>query len=246
MSRSNPTDNTPNPSSRWHEWQGSKGQVQYYDKVKKENIVVKLPFTFIMLDQLARISGWHEHSQSGITSNEVRDTVQEAFLVKAFKGGVLAKGFYASIRDRVHAVGGYFAANCYIAYKNEGALSLGAIGFTGAALNAWVEFVKAHRADLYKKAVQITGYTEGKKGSIVFRVPKFALKDITEETNAQALELDKALQEYLKTYLARTRVEQLAGAPDQAKQPDAAPESQEAPPYEPEAEAPPEDENIPF
>lgn len=258
MSRSNPTDNTPNPSSRWYEWDGSKGEVRYYDKGAKslkdpakngENIIVKLPFVFILLDETACVKGWHDASDSGIYSNEVRDTRDSTMVVKSFKGGVLAEGFYSEIRDRVAALGGYFTTNLYIGYKDTaGALQIGALQIKGAALHSLVEFKKKHRADLYKKAVKITGFVEGKKGKIIFRTPVFAIQDITEQTDAEAKALDMLLQHYLKGYFGRTRTEQVAKpqAPAESVQEDA-PYDQEP---ESEPEAPPSDfdenSDVPF
>ena len=217
MSRSNPSDFTPSPCTRWHEFDGTKGTVRYYDKEKKENVDIGSKFTFIPLDILATVKGWHDASDSGIFANEVRDTKQETFVVKAFKGGILAEGLYATIRDRVKAQGGHFVANLYCGYKNEkGELLLGSIQFKGAALNAWVEFSKNCGTDkknvklFWSKAVKITGFEEGKKGNIKFRVPKFEISEITEKTNTEAVTLDTVLQAYLKSYFARTRIQQVA------------------------------------
>lgn len=214
MSRSNPSDNQPNPCTRWFEWAGGSdtGLVRFYDKEAKSNRTCDMPFTFIVLDELSTVRGWHEPSESGIYANEVRDTRQEVMLVRSFKGGELANGLYAAIRDRVGNVGGYYQASIYIAYKDGDALKIGNIGFAGAALQSWMEFRKAHRTEIYKQAVQVVGYTEGKKGSVVYRVPKFALKAIGEVTETQAIELDRELQEYLKGYLSRTREDQVRQA----------------------------------
>ncbi|HUD76037.1 MAG TPA: hypothetical protein VMQ76_13275 [Terracidiphilus sp.] len=211
MSRSNPTSDSPNPCTRWHEWNGEKGHVKYYDKEKKENVDLALPFTFIVLDELAVIKGWHESSESGITSNEVRDVRKESMTVKAFKGGPLAEGFYTQIKDKVAAAGGHYVANLYVAFKSGDALALGSLQFKGAALGAWMDFRKAHRKDILEQAIQITGFDEGKKGRVIFRTPKFKLLAIKEETNTQAVEIDKGvLQPYLADYFKRTRVEQVA------------------------------------
>ena len=43
MSRSNPTDGSPNPATRWFEWKSSEKKFQYYDKQAKEVVQVKLP-----------------------------------------------------------------------------------------------------------------------------------------------------------------------------------------------------------
>jgi hypothetical protein len=210
MSRSNPSDNQPNPSTRWFDWAGGNngGTVTFYDKEAKSNRTCDLPFTFIVLDELAKVTGWHDPSESGIYSNEVRDTRQEVMLVRSFKGGELAVGLYASIRDRVGNLGGKFQSSIYVGYRDGESLRLGNIGFTGAALQAWMEFKRANRSEIYKQAVSITGYTEGKKGSVTYRVPMFKLKAIGEATEAEAIELDRELQAYLKGYLSRTREDQ--------------------------------------
>lgn len=216
MSRSNPTENNlPNPSTRWFEWNGEAGLIRYYDKTIKQNIDVGSDFTFILLDQLGSVGGWHDASQSGIYSNEVKDTRQDAMVVKAFKGGTLVEGIYKDIRDRVAAVGGQFVATCYIAFKTDAGLALGAVKFKGAALNGWVEFSKANRASLYTKAIRIQGFTEGKKGRIVYRVPVLSLGEISEATNTEATKLDVQLQTFLRSYLARTTVDRVQPQPAQ-------------------------------
>lgn len=218
MSRSNPTENSnPNPATRWFEWNGEHGVVRYYDKDAKKNVDVGSDFTFILLDQLGSVRGWHDASDSGIYSNEVKDTRQEAMVVKAFKGGTLAEGIYKDIKDRVNNAGGQFVANCYIAFKNGGtALAIGSLRLKGAALGTWMEFSKAHRAELYKKAIRIHGFTEGKKGRIVFRMPVLSLADISPATDAQAIALDQALQEFLDCYFKRTKREQVEDHDDAA------------------------------
>ena len=218
MSRSCPNENQPNPCTRWHSWngEGNNGFVEYYDKdkvrangQKGENVVVGPKFTFLLLDELSSVRGWHDASDSGISSNEVRDTKAERMVVRALKGGILAEGFYANIRDRIKAVGGKFTANLYVVYKAGTEHRLGALQLKGAALNSWVEFSKGNRDALYKQAVAITGYLEGKKGKITFRTPVFALRDIAPETDASATKIDKeVLQPYLTAYFKRTHMEQ--------------------------------------
>ena len=218
MSRSNPNDNgTPNPATRWFEWNGEGGTVRYYDKDAKQNVDVGADFTFVLLDELGSVRGWHEPSKSGIYSNEVKDTRQDVLIVKAFKGGTLAEGLYRDIKDRVNSVGGQFNANCYLAFRltKDGSddIVLGSLRLKGAALGAWMEFRKAHRAELYTKAVRIHGFTEGKKGRITYRMPIFDLVEVTPATNARATALDEALQTYLKGYLQKTKRDQVeAGA----------------------------------
>ena len=211
MSRSNPTVNNPHPCTRWHEWTGGDkgGTIRYYDKTSKTNIEVELPFSFALLDELSVIKGWHDASDSGITSNEVRDTRADVMVVKAFKAGIIAEGLYATIKDKVAAAGGHYTSNLYIAYEpTEGApFSLGSLQFKGAALSAWMEFKTNNRQALYSKGVSITGFTEGKKGKVTYRVPVFELVDLPDEANQTAIEVDKALQTYLTQYLGRPKAE---------------------------------------
>lgn len=211
MSRSNPTENTAHPCSRWFEWDGANGLIRYYDKTEKKNVEVGDKFTFILLDRLCVVKGWSDASDSGIYSNEVKDTRAETLVVKSFKGGIIAEGFYAQIKDKVNAAGGNFTINCYVAFVNETKeLVIGSLQLKGAALSALMDFEKKHRADLYKKAVKMDGFTEGKKGKVIFRTPKFFIKEVSEETDAKAKVLDEQLQTFLKSYFTRTRVDQVA------------------------------------
>lgn len=231
MSRSNPNVNAPNPAVRWFEWNGEHGKVRYYDKDAKANVDVPFPFRFLVLDELGSVRGWHDASDSGIYSNEVRDTRTDILVVKSFKGGTLAEGIYKEIKDRVNSIGGQFVANCYIAFKQNGTLAIGSLRFKGAALGAWMEFRKNNRSALYSKAVDIGGFTEGKKGRIVFRVPTFETHDVSDDTNTVARDLDKELQEWLKGYFSRRtsdQTEPARGAEDEGAQPPA-PEDHSAP-----------------
>lgn len=209
MSRSKPTERTPNPATRWFEWDGEHGTVRYYDKKEKTNVDMGHDFTFILLDELYTVKGWHEETESGIYSNEIRDTRDEQLIVKAFKAKQpIAEGFYKQIKDRVKASGGKFVANLYICYKEGKELKLASLQMKGAALNAWVDFRKDNRDAVYEKAVRIKGSKDGKKGSIKFKTPVLHLADISAETNSQAKAIDETLQKFLDGYFKRTRLEQ--------------------------------------
>lgn len=250
MSRSNPTDGISNPSRRWFEYAGGSdgGVVRYYDKDAKADVTVGETFQFILLDELATVKGWHDASDSGIYANEVRDTKQDTMVVRSFKGGELASGVYSAIRDRIGNLGGHFHASCYIAFKGEdGKLAIGNIGFKGAALNAWVEFKKACGTKkvgdksvraYYVDAIRIVGFTEGTKGRVTYRVPKFELCPLSEASQQQAVTLDNELQGFLAEYFKRPRTEQTTAAKEAAPAPE--PTSRREP--EPEFE----DDVIPF
>lgn len=215
MSRSNPNENLPHPCTKWYEWTGANGTVRHYDKADKKQVEIALPFSFILLDQTSTIKGWSDKLGSGLYSNEVKDTRSEPFIVKAFKGGTIATGLYSEIKEHVTSkdVGGHFVLNCYIAYgdiSNQdigiGKLDLCVLQFKGAALGAWMEFEKAHR-EVWKKGVVITGYDRGSKGAVVFRTPRFEIEEISEDADEQATALDRILQQYLRHYFKRNKVE---------------------------------------
>ena len=212
MSRSNPTESSPHPCARWIEWSGAEGHYRYYDKEKKESVTIGDDLTFMLLDTTSTIKGWHEGSESGIFSNEVRDIQQDVLVVKAFKGGTLAEGTYKSIRDKIIASGGHFTANLYAAVKIDGELAIASIQFKGAALRSWMEFCKTNRSELYKKAIRCKGFEEGRKGKIVYKTPLFNLSGVSPETDAAAISCDHVLQEFLKSYFSRTRIEQAVPA----------------------------------
>jgi hypothetical protein len=112
-------------------------------------------------------------AESGIYSNEVRDTRTDIIVVKSFKGGTLAEGLYKDIKDRVNTLGGQFVANCYIAFKANGRWRLARCGSRARRSARGWSFARRTAARSTRKAVDITGFTEGKKGRIVFRVPTF-------------------------------------------------------------------------
>ena len=214
MSRSNQNE-LYNPSTKWFDWNGAGdgGFPEFYNKEKDNgegkdpggNVRVPIPFQFIVLDQMSAIKGWNDAQKSGIFSNEVRNSKQTPMTVKFHKGGVVAQGLYENIKAQVIAAGGKFTANIYIAFKDEtGKMAIGSIQLKGAGLKAWSEFSKKHRADIMKKAVVITGFQDGQKGAIKFRTPVFGLKEVKEETNKAAIELDAILQAYLVPYCAKT------------------------------------------
>jgi hypothetical protein len=251
MSRSNPTEGVKNPSTRWFTWAGGgdQGFIEWYDRDAKVNHKVEGAFTFLLLDELSTVKGWHEASESGIYANEVRDLRQEALVVKSFKGGELASGLYTGIRDSIIAKGGHYHGSIYIAYKDGDTLKLGNLGLKGAALSAWMEFKKSAPSKkdasgknvkaYYVDAVVVTGFVDGKKGGTKFRTPVFSLKAVGEATNQQALGIDAELQAYFADYFKRPKAE--AAKPANGNGFDDEPpfaQDEHAPAFEPEAEIP--------
>jgi hypothetical protein len=206
MSRSNPTT-AANPAHRFFEWKAEKGELQYYDKEKKENIPVKLPFSFLILDEVSQVGGGIKVNgkYEGYWSNAVKNLNTQIITVKS-KGGIVAQGLYAELKERK---GLHYEKGLYIAFHGDnGDLVIGFLKFKGSSLGAWFEFTKAHR-DLCKGAFTIKSRSEvieGDKGD--YYTPIFTHKlDISEESDQAAIDLDRQLQEYLTAYFAHKGVE---------------------------------------
>lgn len=195
MSLSNPRT-SQSPVKRYFSLRMSTGHITWYDKAAGKEIEVPSPFKFIVLDTLNFIGGFHEPSNSGIYSNEIRNTRNESLSVRS-KKGVLASGLYEAIKDDVKADGGKFGNSVYIAYRDEdGVQQLGNIKLTGAALSKWFDFKQSRNLDANPGA-SLSGWTEEKKGRNEYFAPVFEGLSVTEESHAEAAKLDKELQAYL-------------------------------------------------
>jgi hypothetical protein len=203
MSRSNQNNNNSgnaNPCKYFINWKN--GSFVYYDKEAGKNVDLGDKITFLVLDQLTTIKGWHDVSNSGIWSNEVRDTRTETMNVKAFKGGELVSGLYSDIKDKVDGLGGRYVRSLYVAMKVNGdTLELANLQLMGATYVEWRAFHINNRKEIYDAAVQVTGSDARKKGANKFKVPVFALKKVSEDTNETAKSLDTVLQNFLSGYL---------------------------------------------
>ncbi len=244
MSRSAPHQETKNPATRWFEWKSTEKCFSWYDKEEKKNVLIKLPFTFLFLDRMTTIRGFNKKLKSGIYSNEIRDTRDQPLIVKYFAGGVVAEGLWGGIKDTVVARSGKFALNLYIAYREGKELKIGCIQAAGCCCGAWFDFEKeATRKVIEQKAVKVAKTRHDTSGDVEFNAPVFELAEVAAETNAEAVELDKALQEHFEAYFkkptaARVKEGEQADAGGSAEQTDAgeaggdgggAPESDDVP-----------------
>jgi hypothetical protein len=206
MSRSNNTE-LKNPAVRFFEWSGSQGKIKSFDKSKGEqgeNVFFDLPFTFLVLDTLTCIAGYSDLDQSGYWSNEIRNVTTDKLIVRTKKGTV-AEGLY---KDMTHILnkGAAYCQSVYIAYKEEGQLVIGNIKLSGSAIGAWIEFRKKNK--IYELAVTIKEAKPEQKGITHYFSPVYTASPASEETNKQAVELDKELQDYLNKYFNRGTIKE--------------------------------------
>lgn len=203
MSRSNPQ--LKNPATRFLQWRGGEeggGRITWYDKEAEEEKEIKLPFSFLVLDELSTITGFSKKDHSGFWSNEVRDLKNEELVVRT-KAGIVARGTYANISEGIKAKGAKYAKSVYIAFKNEeGELVIGNIKMAGTAMSAWIDFQK--KFNVLECAVFVTDDPKlGKNGTNKFYTPVFEGQEVGEATSKVADKLDEQLQQYLGTYLSR-------------------------------------------
>jgi len=139
------------------------GKFQYWDKVKKEEIALKLPLEFCILSELQTVTGFHDPSQSAIYSNEVYRGRQEVD-VRSFKGGPIAKGFWTDIKNEVSVAGGKFCHSIYALLEGE----LVNFHFAGSLCGAWIERPKGEK-------IRVEKLEDRTKGVNKFKVPIFEL-----------------------------------------------------------------------
>lgn len=248
MSRSVPDTTLQNPATRFFDFAGGEGTVQYYDREKKVNINVELPFSFLVLDEVMTVGGGYDDGDNfiGYYSNAIRsrDAKVRPLTVKSSVNGKSRTEMTATWADiKGSLTGAKYIKGLYIAYyNNEKQLEVGYLKMKGAALMPWVELTQ-HK-DIYKGVFSITGKVPKKKGTNDYFAPEFSYSEkLKPETEAKALELDGIVQTYLTAYFAQTI------APNQQS---SFPTHAGSAPDDPYADAPepdlsePEDDGIPW
>lgn len=209
MSRSNPT--LQNPAQHFFEWSGSTGQLQFYDKEKAERINVPLPFEFLVLDELATITGFDKAANNRFYSNEVRNTQKEELTVRS-KGAVRYVGLYKNEQGIVQMPrGASYAQSIYIAHKTRsGEYIIGNIKASGSARSAWFDFSKTVKVQNGKVVMTKGDVQHAKTGD--FYPPVFKYVSSTPQEDSEAVRLDTELQIYLNQYLTAPKYDE-AGEP---------------------------------
>lgn len=161
-----------NPAKYFLEWSSQDKCFSFYNKETKAKVLVKLPFSFVALKQFHSVSGYSKTHGSGIYANEVVQIGTDELTVKTFKGGFSITGVYASVKDRIKAIGGKYCKSIYImSPKNE----LLNVQFSGGAVEAWGEFVKANTSEIRQNWLTVSGAEDKVNGTINFSVPVFKL-----------------------------------------------------------------------
>ena len=190
-----------NPATKFFDWKSDDKCFSYYDKEEQKNVLVPLPFKFLVLDELHTIKGWNDATSSGIFSNEVKFISKEVMTVKPFKGNEIAKGLYKDIKEKIVAAGGHYTKSIYIMLEDG---TLANIQLKGSAVQKWGEFTQKTRNRLPDEWVQVSTALEGKKGAVKFNTPEFTFfKSLSEDEANLADEAFNTLETYLKAYLVK-------------------------------------------
>lgn len=222
-----------NQCKKYFKWQTEEDQdgkiigasFVYWDKEKGEkgeNVKVKLPFKFSLLDDSCMtIKGYNEKSGQGVYSNEVNAPEHE-LVIKSNKETVLKfkRKDYKANKDAIEGLGGKYHQSVYGAMLNEeGEYELINISLKGAALTGavdedafeeddknagWMNFKKYFKTKLFSNFVEIKDYKLRKKGKTRFTTPLFTVgEEVSEEQGKIFDRMDLELKEWFKYYFNR-------------------------------------------
>tara|TARA_R110002050_G_scaffold85378_2_gene182239 strand:+ start:1960 stop:2634 length:675 start_codon:yes stop_codon:yes gene_type:complete len=191
-----------NPTSKFLEWKSNNKSFAYYDKETKQNVEVKLPITFIVLEEYHCIKGFSDSDQTGIYSNEVLQIGTEEMEVRSYKGRIIAKGLYKDIKGAVNAAGGNYHKSIYAVTK-EGELIN--ISLKGAAVSKWSKLVeKGAWKRLSDEWISIESAEDHKKGMVKYSTPNFVFNTSLSENEFKTVKSKATeLENYLTTYFAK-------------------------------------------
>lgn len=196
---------TSNPATKFFDWKSNDKCFEFYNKETQLKEQVKLPFRFLVLDELHSVKGWNDATSSGIYSNEVKFISKEVMTVKPFKGNEIAKGFYKDIKEKIVSAGGHYVKSIYIMLEDG---TLANLQLKGSAVQEWGAFTQKTRSRLPDEWIEVKSTKDGKKGAVKFSIPEFTfLRSLSESEAEQADECFNTLEAYLKTYLAKAEPE---------------------------------------
>lgn len=213
-----------NPAQRFLTWKSNEKTFSYYDKEiaeslkgqpdeeikEKANVLVPLPFKFLVLDELASVKGWSDSLTGSIVSNEVKFISKEIITAKCYhKNGKgektsteIAKGLYKDIKEKVNSAGAKYHKSVYVMLEDG---TLANIQMKGACVQKWGEFTQRCKSRLPDEWIVVEKHLDGKKGAVKFTTPEFKFWRSTNDEEAQSADLCfDTLEAYLKTYLSKS------------------------------------------
>jgi hypothetical protein len=201
------------------EWSSDDKNFRYWDKeIQVEgkekpgaNVLIPLPFRFLVLDQLNTIRGFSDLEKSGFWSNECRNVKTDIFTVRN-KKGIASKGTYEAVMADKACVGSKFCKSVYILTKEGDEFIIANLQLVGSALGQWFDFCKNNKK-IMEGAIEVKTFASDKKGKTEYNMPVFEKITTSPETEQKAIAADKELQEYLTAYFKRGTQSE-AGVPE--------------------------------
>lgn len=199
-----------NPATKFLSWKSNDKCFSYYDKNSETNVEVKLPFKFLVLDELSSVKGWSDSLSGQIISNEVKFISKEPMTAKCYHKNLkgekvtteIAKGLYKDIKEKVNSAGAKYHKSIYIMLEDG---TLANIQLKGASVQQWGVFTQKTKNRLPDEWIIVEKAVDGKKGAVKFTTPEFKFfKSLSESESQQADECFNVLESYLKTYLAKS------------------------------------------
>jgi hypothetical protein len=186
-----------NPAEKFITFKAEEGKFVYWDKEQEKNIEIGLPIHFVVLDELTTIRGYHSGSNSYFYSNEIKYQDEEILNVKTFKGNLNFTGKYKDIRDSIKANGGKYAKSIYAIWlKEKDNYELINFNFSGSTNSAWIN--KSINVEEFGIVIKKIKEEQGKKD--IYYVPVFSALNVPDYLDQIATEMDKKLQDYLRSY----------------------------------------------
>jgi hypothetical protein len=119
-------------------------------------------------------------------------------------------GSWADIKDLATSQQGKLTINVYVAIKINKELVLGCLQLSGSAFGPFKDFYDKNKGPaIHSKVIAVTGHDSKTTGDNTFNVPvfEFTKSEVKEETYDTCIEIDKALQTYMKGRLAAAPAE---------------------------------------
>jgi hypothetical protein len=190
-----------NPTTKYFEWKSDDKCFAYYDKDKKENVKIELPFKFLTLMEFHTIKGWNDKNQSGVYSNEVKSIGNDELNVRLFKGNQSVKGIYKEIKDTIIAMGGHYTKSIYVMLEDG---TIANINIKGSGVQSWGDFTQKTRSRLSDEWIEVANAIELKKGKVNYSIPEFKFAtSLNDKESNLADHAYNELKSYIDGYLAK-------------------------------------------
>jgi hypothetical protein len=190
-----------NPTKKYLEWKSDDKCFAYYDKDKKENVKIELPFKFLTLMEFHTIKGWNDKNQSGVYSNEVKSIGNDELNVRLFKGNQSVKGIYKDIKEQIVSLGGHYTKSIYVMLEDG---TIANINIKGSGVQSWGDFTQKTRSRLSDEWIQVANAIELKKGKVNYSIPEFKFAtSLNDKESTLADHAYNELKSYIDGYLAK-------------------------------------------